>query len=70
MKARTLSAPTRNMATSVAVLSLCAIMASSTVRADAVPVRNSNTPPPTERMLSLIGSCSLSERLPASTPCR
>ena len=38
MKARTLSAPTRPMATSVAVLSLWAIMASSTLTAGVVPV--------------------------------
>jgi hypothetical protein len=67
ISARTLSGPTAAIATSVAVLSLWAIMASSTLRAGVVPVRFRNTGLLTERTASSIGRWSLSDSRPAST---
>ena len=62
MKARTRSGPTRSKAMSVAVLSLCVIIASRIERAGVVPVSPSRTGLPAVRTLSLTGSCSSSER--------
>ena len=67
MSARTRSAPTFPVAMSVAMLSLCVIIASSTERAGVVPARSRNTGLPGMRTLSLIASCSSSASRPAST---
>ena len=67
MSARTRSAPTFSVAMSVAMLSLCVIIASSTERAVVVPASSSNTGLAVMRTLSSIASCSSSDSRPAST---
>ena len=56
MKDRTRSGPTRSSAISVAVLSLCVIIASRIERAGVVPVSASKTELPSVRTLSLPAS--------------
>jgi len=67
MSARTRLTPTSSVARSVAMLSLCAIIPSSTERAVVVPARLPNTGLLTVRTLSSIASCSSSDSRPAST---
>ncbi len=67
ISARTRSAPTFPIARSVAMLSLCAIMASSTERAGVVPARLMNTGLAMFRKLSSMASCSSSASRSAST---
>jgi hypothetical protein len=67
MKARTLSAPTAFSAASVAVLSLCAIIASSTLCAAVLPVRSMNTGLTSERTVSSIASIVSSDSVPFAT---